>query len=85
MGPNKPNIARDTSLKNYIKVINIREDNPFGGSGIAFNHVSLEDIKLIVQAAVSHCTGCLTIPLLKNCTLEKHRAVTLTVIKSYYY
>lgn len=50
MGPNKPNIARDASLKTQDYQSNkYQRRQPFGGSDIALNHVSLDDIKFIVQ------------------------------------
>lgn len=62
----KPNITRDTSLKNDDYQSNkYQRRQPFGSSDIAFNHISVDDIKLIVQAAVSHHTGCLKFSLLK--------------------
>lgn len=41
-----------------IEVIDIRGDNPsIGGSDLAFNLISADDINFIAQAAVSHCTS----------------------------
>lgn len=63
---NKPNTARHAALKNCDYQSNkYQRRQPFGGSHIAFNHISVDDIRLIVQAAVSHHTGCLKISLLK--------------------